>query len=224
MTQGLAQRPARHRVAIWLRACLLSAVLGMTGIATVPSALAQTGKNAKPAAASSTDWKSLTPVQRQILQPLQKDWHRLDTFRREKWLELANRFATMSPVDQARMQERMRDWAALSPEQRKLAREHYQRVKKLNVEKNRQWEQYQQLPEERKKELADSAPTKKRLTNPPRAKSSASKPGALPPTPAPQAAPTVPPAAGETPAVTPPPQPDLPQAESLPVQSSPSSP
>jgi len=220
MKQGLA----RHRAAIWLCASLLAAVLGVTGIAAVPSALAQTGKNAKPAATSSTDWKNLTPVQRQILQPLQKDWHRLDTFRREKWLELANRFATMSPADQARMQERMRDWAALSPEQRKLAREHYQRVKKLNVEKNRRWEQYQQLPEERKKELADSAPTKKRLTNPPRAKSSPSKPAAATSqTPATQAASAVPPAV-ETPAATPPVQPYLPQAESLPVQSSPSSP
>src|SRR5690606_21800246 len=100
------------------------------------------------------DWKHLTLEQRQALLPLKKNWHRLDTFHREKWIELAHRFPGMSPTEQTRMQERMLNWAALSPEQRRLAREHYRRAKKRQVEKSLQWEQYQQLSEEEKKELA----------------------------------------------------------------------
>ena len=75
----------------------------------------------------------------------------------------------MTPPEQERMQERMRDWVKLTPDQRRLARENYNRAKKLNAEqKARQWEEYQQLPDEKKKQLADTSPPPKRIVNPPR--------------------------------------------------------
>lgn len=120
-------------------------------------------------ASTKSEWYKLTPMQQVALAPLAADWSRLDTFQKEKWLELANRFSTMSAAEQARMQERMRDWVKLSPEQRHLARESYARVKKLDAErKARQWEQYQQLPDEKKKELAATIAPKKQIVNPPR--------------------------------------------------------
>ncbi|WP_293776852.1 DUF3106 domain-containing protein [uncultured Oxalicibacterium sp.] len=138
--------------------------------AMASTAPATPGKPAVQAPKTTTknDWKNLSSTQRTALAPLEKDWSRLDDFRREKWIELANRFSTMTPSDQARMQERMRDWVELSPEQRRLARENYKRVQKLKVEKARQWEEYQQLSEEKKKELAATAVPKKPLVNPPR--------------------------------------------------------
>ncbi len=156
---------------------------------------------------NKSDWNKLTPAQRSALAPLAGDWNRLDTFRKEKWLELADRFATMSETDQARMQKRMQEWVRLSPEQRRIARENYTRVKKLQAkQKSRQWEQYQQLPEEKKKELAARASSKKLIANPPRQP----RPGKKIASPKPGAQPTP---VAESPAVQP-----------LPVQSSPSTP
>jgi hypothetical protein len=122
---------------------------------------------AKPAAGSHKSgdkplWRSLTPAQQVALQPLQAEWDQMDGVRKQKWLQLANRFATMKPEEQARVHERMREWAKLTPEQRELARETYTRTRKIAPEqKNATWESYQQLPEEQKKKLAASATARK---------------------------------------------------------------
>jgi len=107
-------------------------------------------------------WRSLTPAQQTALQPLQAEWDQMDGVRKQKWLQLANRFATLKPEEQARVHERMRAWAKLTPEQRELARETYTRTRKIAPEqKNATWETYQQLPEEQKKKLAASATARK---------------------------------------------------------------
>lgn len=120
-------------------------------------------KHAKP------EWNQLTPAQRDALAPLKNDWSGLDAFRKEKWLELANRFTSMPLEEQGRMQERMRAWIKLAPEQRQLVRQSYTRTKKIDAQqRNRQWERYQQLSEEKKKQLAANAKLKKQIVNPPR--------------------------------------------------------
>jgi hypothetical protein len=107
-------------------------------------------------------WRSLTPAQQLALQPLQGEWDQMDGVRKQKWLQLANRFAAMKPEEQERVHERMREWAKLTPEQRELARETYTRTRKIAPEqKNATWESYQQLPEEQKKKLAASATARK---------------------------------------------------------------
>ena len=107
-------------------------------------------------------WRSLTPAQQLALQPLQGEWDQMDGARKQKWLQLANRFATMKPEEQQRVHERMREWVKLTPEQRELARETYTRTRKIAPEqKNATWESYQQLPEEQKKKLAASATARK---------------------------------------------------------------
>jgi hypothetical protein len=136
---------------------------------------------AKPKAENPT-WNQLTPAQQQALAPLAGEWNALDSFRKNKWLAIANKFSSMKPEEQQRMQERMRDWVKLTPEQRRLARESYARAKKLNPDqKSAQWEQYQQLPEEEKKKLAADATKKKKVTTlpPPAAEGKQAKP--LPP-------------------------------------------
>jgi hypothetical protein len=122
---------------------------------------------AKPATGSRKGgdkplWRSLTPAQQLALQPLQGEWDQMDGVRKQKWLQLANRFATMKPEEQQRVHERMREWVKLTPEQRELARETYTRTRKIAPEqKNATWESYQQLPEEQKKKLAASATARK---------------------------------------------------------------
>ncbi|GAB3544617.1 hypothetical protein GCM10027343_20020 [Noviherbaspirillum agri] len=111
---------------------------------------------AKPA------WNELSPAQQQALAPLSSEWDQLDAFRKGKWLAIGNKFHRMKPEEQQRVQERMRDWVALTPEQRRMARESYARSKKLNsTQKSARWEQYQQLPAQEKKKLAADATTKK---------------------------------------------------------------
>ena len=124
-------------------------------------------QSAKPAAGSHKGgdkplWRRLTPAQQLALQPLQGEWDQMDGARKQKWLQLANRFATMKPEEQQRVHERMREWVKLTPEQRELARETYTRTRKIAPEqKNATWESYQQLPEEQKKKLAASATARK---------------------------------------------------------------
>lgn len=110
-------------------------------------------------------WSELTPEQQQALAPLAGEWDSLDTFRKNKWLAIGNKFPSMKPEEQQRLQERMREWLKLTPEQRRVARENYVRAQKLRPDqKSAQWQQYQQLPEEEKKKLAADAAAKKKVT------------------------------------------------------------
>jgi hypothetical protein len=117
-------------------------------------------------------WTELTPAQQQALAPLAAEWDKVDTLRKKKWLEIGNKFASMKPDEQQRIQERMREWVKLTPEQRRVARESFARSKKLDADqKSAQWQEYQQLPEEQKKKLADDDAAKKHVANLPTAHS-----------------------------------------------------
>jgi len=126
------------------------------------------GKHAvAPIALEKPLWKDLTPTQQRALEPLSGEWNKLEGLRKQKWLEIANRFASMKPDEQQRVHDRMRDWLRLTPDQRRQVRENFARTQKITPgQKSAQWEQYQQLPEEKKKQLADKAP-KKQVANPP---------------------------------------------------------
>lgn len=113
---------------------------------------------APPAAATEAPprWSALTPAQRAALQPLQSEWRDLDASRKQKWLMLSQRYATMPEVERRRLQERMAEWARLSPADRGRARENYQALRTLPAEERQAlWEAYQALPPERKIELAE---------------------------------------------------------------------
>jgi hypothetical protein len=146
---------------------------GMPGMdsaapASTADAAAQSGKPGAPSAHKNGDkplWRSLTPAQQVALQPLQAEWDQMDGVRKQKWLQLANRFAGMKPEEQQRVHERMREWAKLTPAQRELARETYSRARKIAPDqKTASWETYQQLPDEQKKTLAASAAGRKRTS------------------------------------------------------------
>jgi hypothetical protein len=122
---------------------------------------------AKPARPSDkSQWKDLSRPQQVALEPLMAEWDHMEAVRKQKWLDIANRYASMTPDEQQRVQERMRAWLKLTPEERRVARENYTLTKKIDKsQKSAQWEQYQQLPEEEKRKLAADAATKKQITN-----------------------------------------------------------
>jgi hypothetical protein len=127
-----------------------------------------TAAPAKPASSSSQKagdkplWRTLSPTQQLALQPLQAEWDQMDGLRKQKWLQLANRFTAMKPEEQQRVQERMREWAKLTPQQRELARETYARARRIAPDqKTASWENYQQLTDDQKKQLAASTAGRK---------------------------------------------------------------
>ena len=146
-------------------AIFLGGAVASAGAAAVDAAQATTpvdrsapAKASSKATVANPGWKDLSALQQQTLSPLATEWDKLDAPHKAKWLEISRRHATLKPEDQTRMQERMRAWVALTPEQRRVARESYARTKKLNTDqKSAQWQQYQQLPEEQKKTLAAEA-------------------------------------------------------------------
>ena len=107
-------------------------------------------------------WNALTPPQQEALKPLAGEWDKIDHFRRKKWLGVADKYASMKPAEQKRLHARMADWAKMTPEQRRAARENYKQAKALPPEqKKAEWQQYQKLPDAQKKQLAAADEAKK---------------------------------------------------------------
>lgn len=195
------------QIKLTLRAIAVAiAALSFSAIAVArQTAPAVTAPAAKAPAAITLDkpvWKHLSRPQQIALEPLEGEWDKMEGLRKQKWLEIANRYSSMKPDEQGRVHERMRAWLKLTPAERRVARENYTLSKKLDKgQKSAQWEQYQQLPEEEKRKLAADAAVKKGVTNlPPKSQPKAVPPvkplpgpGAVPPvTTPPPAAPVVP--------------------------------
>lgn len=93
-------------------------------------------------------WSELTPAQQRVLAPLEPEWEQFDTTRRGKWVSIADRYPMMKPAQQERLQTRMQEWAKLTPEERRAARERYrslgQQPPQKREEVKRRWEEYEQ--------------------------------------------------------------------------------
>jgi len=106
---------------------------------------------------TSPRWSELSEAQQKALLPLQTLWPTLDVNRKRKWLAIAQNFSDMSESSQILAQERMREWAALSPLQRSQARLNFAQTKQLSPDdKLAKWEAYQALNEEEKQKLPSS--------------------------------------------------------------------
>jgi Protein of unknown function (DUF3106) len=118
-----------------------------------------------PVLSNGPAWIELEPVHRQALQPLQKDWVNFDPASKRKWMDVAKLFPRMSPEERARVQQRMREWAAMTPAQRRQARILFQDTKTLSAgdELPQRWQQYQELSPEQRSELAERAVQRKAL-------------------------------------------------------------
>ncbi|MDO9074894.1 MAG: DUF3106 domain-containing protein [Rubrivivax sp.] len=123
----------------------------LRGLSLWAAGLALLIAGAASAAEQGPSWASLTPAQRQVLTPLQRDWNNIDLSQREKWVEVAAKFPTMPADERLRLQARMAEWARMTPTQRANARLQFQEVKRLPAEERQErWKAYQALsPEER---------------------------------------------------------------------------
>ena len=154
----MSRQPAYWRI----RSCIAMAVLGTAAAmaaAQVPAAAsgAPVAASAAPRVATGGPaWASLSTQQRTILAPLARDWASIDAPRKTKWLEVASRFPAMPLTDQQRVQERMAEWARMTPTERGRARLSFQESKQFSPEqKQARWEAYQALPDTERRALAD---------------------------------------------------------------------
>lgn len=109
---------------------------------------------------SSPTWADLSLAQKKALLPLENLWPTLEINRKRKWLAVAQNFVNMNEASQALAQERMREWAALSPLQRTQARLNFAQTKQLSSdEKLAKWEAFQALSEDEKQKLPSSRQT-----------------------------------------------------------------
>lgn len=165
------------------RAAVAGIALGLALLSPIHAAVPQLTQPA---------WKELSVGHRQILAPLAGEWDKLEPWRRKKWIGIAERYPSMGAEEQDRIQRRMKDWAKLTPEERRAAREKYKNLKKAPPEHReavkQQWQEYKALPEEEKQRLKAQAGPRK----PVRKAAEAAKPLSLPPSapaPVPLAAP-----------------------------------
>lgn len=109
-------------------------------------------------------WVALEAPQREILAPLADDWDQLDSDSRKRWLGVATRYATMTPIGQKRVKTRINKWAALTPQQRAEARARYKRMRQQRQMKRLQldWQRYQALSAEEREALIVSEKRKQR--------------------------------------------------------------
>ena len=142
-----------------LAACLLGAALACA--AQVPAGKpAGTAPAASPARApeQGPPWSALTPAQQAALAPLRQDWPTIDAGRKQKWLEVVQRFSALTPAERERVQERMADWARMTPAERGRARLQFQESRTIPAqERQALWEAYQALPSDERRALAAHA-------------------------------------------------------------------
>lgn len=140
-----------------LRWCVALATACLPLLAPAQSSPVPSSTN-RPAASDGMPWASLTPAQKQALKPLEAEWGRIDSPRRSKWMEIADRFPVMSPAERARVQNRMAEWAKMSPRERGQARLNFREVQQVPAQERRaKWEEYKALPPEQRKQLAAKA-------------------------------------------------------------------
>ncbi len=127
-------------------------------VAAAPDDALAAPAQARRALALGGRWSRLSAGDQAILAPLKDDWSELNADQRLKWLELSLRFPSMAVDDQQRVQDRMAQWARMSPAELGAARLNFQEIRQLSAkERLEQWEVYQGLAPQERKDLAVKA-------------------------------------------------------------------
>jgi hypothetical protein len=154
---AMMSRPAR--LANALGGVLVALAFAVPPAWAGPAAIPRPAGSAVPARAEEgVRWQSLTLGQREALAPLEHEWSSIDAPRKQKWLTIAARLRTLPPPEQARISERMSDWARLTPAERGQVRLRYQEARQVPApDRSARWEEYQKLPPGEKERFAARA-------------------------------------------------------------------
>lgn len=157
-TLGVAPRAKRA----WAGFFLLFVVSTVCALAQEPSSPpAATASKMAPVtqvSESPPTWKELTSNQEQALRPLEPTWASLATGHKRKWIAISQNFQNLAPKEQEKLHGRMREWAALKPSDRTLARLNFAETKKIaQSDRTTHWEAYQALSTDERANLAAKA-------------------------------------------------------------------
>ncbi len=140
-----------------------AAVFAFAALATAPAwAADEPARVSRPSLLSSAQplWSDLTAAQREVLGPLETQWNAMPAAKKTAWIAFVSRFGAMKPADQERARERIRDWAALTPEQRGVARANFRLAEPLpRDERVVTWQQYQTMTPEQQQVLRSAGST-----------------------------------------------------------------
>lgn len=104
-------------------------------------------------------WDQLTAAQRdQLIAPVRDRWNSADAQARERMLEHARRWQTMTPAERAQARHGMHSWKHLPPEQREEARALYSKLRTLpDAERDALRDRWKQMtPEQRRRWAAEN--------------------------------------------------------------------
>lgn len=156
--------PGRSRTNWHRHVGLFSVLIAFVlGLAWSSLSIAQAPGAAKPARKAlgvehGARWSDLKAAQQVALKPLENEWPEIDARSKKKWVELSTRFHKLTPAEQARVQDRMAEWAKLTPRERGEARMNFQEAKQLPArDREARWKAYEALSSEQKQQLAARA-------------------------------------------------------------------
>ncbi len=149
------------------RAALIAAATGALVALVLAASFARAAEDFAPEPArrsllplAQPLWSDLKAKQREILAPLEPQWNALPSTSKRAWVKLADRVPRMRGADREKALERVREWASLTPEQRKLARNNFRLAHNLNPEEvHANWEQYSQMTPEQRAVLRNAGST-----------------------------------------------------------------
>ncbi len=145
----------RSITATFIAQLLLSGAVLFTGVLVGAQTAPVVAAKPAPSLPGRPLWMDLAESQQQALAPLAQLWPTMTEPHKRKWLAVSQNFGQLTADEQATVQGRMREWAALSPQQRTAARLNYADAKQLLQEdKKAKWEAYQALSPEAKQKLA----------------------------------------------------------------------
>ena len=149
----------RSITATFIAQLLLSGAVLFTGVLVGAQTAPVVAAKPAPSLPGRPLWMDLAESQQQALAPLAQLWPTMTEPHKRKWLAISQNFGQLTADEQATVQGRMREWAALSPQQRTAARLNYADAKQLLQEdKKAKWEAYQALSPEAKQKLAAQQP------------------------------------------------------------------
>lgn len=149
------------------RAFLVLMLPGALGVASVASAQGTDGAGTAPVLQRGSLlplvqplWSELTPAQQRELAPFAQQWNAWPLEEKRAWVRLADRLPKLPADQQARARARIAEWAALSPEQRRLARQNFRLARQLPAERRvQQWQRYDTMTPEQKEVLRAAGAT-----------------------------------------------------------------
>ena len=131
------------------------AMFGVCNLSAAQTTALITPQTATVTTPSRPLWQELSTSQQQALSPLVQLWPSMTEPHKRKWLAVSQNFAQLSADERATIQSRMREWAALTAQQRAAARLNFANAQQLLQEDKRaKWEAYLALPDEAKQKLA----------------------------------------------------------------------